>query len=333
MEHNLMPRMLRLEYPGSIAHVMARGIEGRDIFRSDDDRHDFLMRLKSGLRATGYKCLAWCLMKNHYHLVLRTNENPMSSLMRPLNGGYARRFNAASSRRGYLFQDRFKSVLCQDQEYTRQLIRYVHLNPVRKGLVRSIDELKKYRWCGHAWIIGLKDACGADFQDRRECLRRFGRTESAGIAEYLLYLSAAMEIGSTERAGWFGGTEESEITGSSKGWPAVIGDPEFARTAMDRHAVGAMRKHRKADYPDVLGQIANETCRTFHIKKEELFHRGRSNNRSIARAAFCHQANTAELIPLSVIAGYLGINIAPVSMLAKRGKDHANRNMAAVDLK
>ena len=85
-----MPRKPRLSIPGALHHVMARGIEGRLIFGGDDDRQVFLSLLSVGLEKIGFKCYAWVLMDNHYHLLLRTNENPLSELMRPLNSKYAR---------------------------------------------------------------------------------------------------------------------------------------------------------------------------------------------------------------------------------------------------
>ena len=105
-----------------MVHIMARGLDGMTIFRDDADRDFFLSRLSKNLKRTGYTCHAWALMDNHYHLFLRTSEPPMSRLTRPLNGSYCRRFNRKYKRRGYMFQDRFKSVLCQDQEYAKLLI-------------------------------------------------------------------------------------------------------------------------------------------------------------------------------------------------------------------
>jgi len=128
-----MPTKKRIVVPGAIAHIMARGIDGRIIFKDDDDRSCFLSLLSESMVKTGYRCYGWVLMNNHYHLVVRCNDNSLDELMRTMNSRYAKYFNRKYTRRGYLFQDRFKSIITQDQHYLEELIRYVHLNPIRDG--------------------------------------------------------------------------------------------------------------------------------------------------------------------------------------------------------
>jgi putative transposase len=317
-----MPRMLRLEFPGALAHVMARGIDGNNIFRCDEDREEFLFRLSTLLRNIGDRCLAWCFLDNHYHLLLRTTEKPLSKLMRPLNGGYARWFNKKYNRKGYLFQDRFKSVLCQEQDYAKQLIRYIHLNPLRAGEVQSLSSLKEWRWCGHAFLLGIKKTKGENFQDRMEALGRFGRTEKDAIEHYLSYLAKAVDPELVESAGALAQVENIEISGAKKGWPAVIGDPEFAQQVMLRFQENFKRKHRKADYDHVFKTLSSDVSRIYGIKQETLAMRGRIDARSEARAAFCFRAHYEELIPLSVIARFLRMTISPTERLAKRGREN-----------
>ena len=317
-----MPRMIRLESPGSLAHVMARGIDGKKIFADDEDRGEFLSRFSWHLRDRGLRCLAWCLMENHYHLLLRTTEDPLSKLMRPLNAGYARWFNKKHERRGYLYQDRFKSILCQDQEYARQLIRYVHLNPLRSGIVRSLEKLKHWKWCGHGYLLGV-DGAARQFQDRKETLRRFGPSEGVAVKRYLSYLAESIESSSLEKAGLLSHSESFELFGSHKGWPAVIGDPDFAQKAMVRHEIGSHRKHRQADYSQVLRETASQICEKFAIKPEDLLRRGRQSIRSDARAFFCYRAHVEELLPLAIVARFFKITIPSAGALAQRGKKQA----------
>jgi len=312
--------MMRFELPGSLVHIMARGIDNQPIFHDNDDRKEFLKRFAQCLSQVGYRCISWCLMRNHYHFFLRTTENPMSGLMRPLNGGYARWFNKKYARRGYLFQDRYKSVLCQDQEYAQQLIRYIHLNPVRAGEVSSLTQLGGWAWCGHGFLISVKGATGQGFQDRNEALRRFGAIPTDAVRNYLDYLQQGINGQKPELSGILGETERFEIQGSYKGWPAVIGDSTFARSAMERHAVAAWRKHRQSDYREVLEKIAAEVCRQFEIKEDCLFSKGRRNSISQAREHFCYRACYEEKLPLSVIARFLGITVTPTFFLARRGK-------------
>lgn len=241
--------------------------------------------------------------------------------MRPLNGWFARWFNKKYNRRGYLFQDRYKSVLCQDQEYARQLIRYIHLNPLRRGHVKTLNQLKSWKWCGHAFLLDSPKALGDTFQERTETLRRFGRSEKLGIENYLAYLAGGIKKGVPEEAGWINVESSIELTGSEKGWPAVLGNPEFVRDAMSKHTVGNVRKHRTVDYAYVLGKIHDEVCADLTISKDDLFRRGRQSPRAIARSVFCYKAHNQELLPFSVISKYLNISITAIATLVKQGED------------
>ncbi len=149
-----MPRQPRLDAPGLLQHVMARGIERRKLFRDDKDRESFLERFAIILEETQTQCYAWALIPNHFHLLLRTGPIPLSKVMRRLMTGYAVTFNKRHKRAGHLFQNRYKSVVCEEDAYLLELIRYIHLNPLRAGLVKDLQELDKYPWTGHSAILG-----------------------------------------------------------------------------------------------------------------------------------------------------------------------------------
>ncbi len=149
-----MPRQPRLDAPGLLQHVMARGIEGRKIFRDDKDCESFLDRLGIILEETQTQCYAWALIPNHFHLLLRTGHTPLSKVMRRLMTGYAVTFNKRHKRSGHLFQNRYKSIVCEEDAYLLELIRYIHLNPLRAGLANDLKELDKYPWTGHSAILG-----------------------------------------------------------------------------------------------------------------------------------------------------------------------------------
>ena len=149
-----MPRQPRLDAPGLLQHVMARGIERRKLFRDDKDRQSFLKRPAIIFEETQTQCYAWALIPNHFHLLLRTGPTPLSKVMRRLMTGYAITFNNRHKRRGHLFQNRYKSVICEEDPYLLELIRYIHLNPLRAKLIRDLKELDKYPWSGHSAILG-----------------------------------------------------------------------------------------------------------------------------------------------------------------------------------
>ena len=314
-----MPRMSRLEVPGALHHIMAHSVSNKDMFRDDDDRKEFLKRLTKGLKKTEFDCYTWTLMDNHYHMLIRVNERKLEKLMRGLNGGYAQYYNKKYGMKGYVFQDRFKSVPCQDLDYAEQLIRYINLNPLRAGKVKSFAELEAYTWCGHGYLLGQKGAFGEEFQNREECLRRFGEEEKQAIENYKKFLKENYVESNAQEAGKLPFIESTELVNSCKGLPAVIGNPDFVKRAREQYRDVMNRKHRKVDHPKILEDAAELTCRNYNLNISELFKRGWSNTRTLARIHFCHHLYRNELIPPSVIARYLKITISPVTRMIDIG--------------
>ena len=154
-----MPRTARIDIPGLLQHVIVRGIERRDIFLDDDDRRLFVERFSKLLSATGTECHAWALMTNHLHLLLRPHMTRLSVFMRRLLTGYAVVFNLRHNRSGHLFQNRYKSILCQEDAYLLELVRYIHLNPLRAKIVADLKGLDGYGYGGHSVLMGR---CRAD---------------------------------------------------------------------------------------------------------------------------------------------------------------------------
>ncbi len=151
--------------------MLARGIERRSIFLDDHDRFAFLCRLAPLLLTTRTPLYAWALVGNHVHLLLRTGDAALSDVMHCLLTAYAVNFNRRHRRAGHLFQNRFKSILVEEEPYFLELIRYIHLNPIRAGLVLDLDGLDRYPWSGHAALLGM--AIHA-WQDTDAVLKQFG---------------------------------------------------------------------------------------------------------------------------------------------------------------
>jgi REP-associated tyrosine transposase len=120
-----MPRQARIDIPGFLQHIIVRGVARTDIFLDDDDRADFVKRLSCLLAETKTLCLSWALLDNHLHLILLPTEQPLSRLMRRLLTGYAVVFNLRHARSGHLFQNRYKSIVCDADNYLRELVRYI----------------------------------------------------------------------------------------------------------------------------------------------------------------------------------------------------------------
>jgi REP element-mobilizing transposase RayT len=149
-----MPRKTRVDAPGAFHHIICRAIERRKIFYDNADRDNFLERLENILIETSTPCYGWALLPNHFHLLLRTGNASISTVMQRLLTGYAVSFNRRHRRRGHLFQNRFKSILCQENMYLKQLVRYIHLNPLRAKAVIQLSDLIKYPYSGHSAIMG-----------------------------------------------------------------------------------------------------------------------------------------------------------------------------------
>src|SRR3989338_3504994 len=135
-----MPRPLRLEFPGACYHVFSRGNERKEIFRSSDDYELFLGLLKDCADRFDFLVHAWCLMPNHFHLLIETNDSNLSHAMKRLLGVYTMRFNNKYHRRGHLFQGRYKAIIVDKDNYFLQLSRYIHLNPVKARLAQAHEE-------------------------------------------------------------------------------------------------------------------------------------------------------------------------------------------------
>ena len=148
-----MTRPLRIIYPGAIYHITVRGNRKQDIFLDNTDRKIFLQTLTSVIKSYHWICHAYCLMNNHYHLIIETPETNLSSGMRDLNGIYTQRFNKRHNTTGHVFQGRFKAFVVEKESYLLEVSRYVVLNPVRSGLVMSPE---KWPWSNFCFTSGLK---------------------------------------------------------------------------------------------------------------------------------------------------------------------------------
>lgn len=153
-----MARRARLDGPSAAHHVMVRGVGGAPIFLDADDRQDFVSRLCRLLPECGARCFAWALLSNHAHLVIQTDAGALSRVMRRLDTGYAVRFNRRTERRGYVFMDRFRSRIVEDDADLVGLIRYVHRNPIEAGQVTSVEALATFPWSGHGALVGARPA-------------------------------------------------------------------------------------------------------------------------------------------------------------------------------
>jgi REP element-mobilizing transposase RayT len=189
-----MPRQTRVDIAGSLHHIICRGIERRNIFIDDSDRDDFVARLVEITTTTSTRCFAWALLDNHFHVLLQTGLKPISHVMQRLLTGYAAAFNRRHQRHGHLFQNRYKSILCQEEPYLLELVRYIHLNPLRTGIVSSLVQLKSYRYCGHGSILGCYPELDS-WLGTEEILQRFGTHRKERRQAYEDFISDGINQG------------------------------------------------------------------------------------------------------------------------------------------
>jgi REP-associated tyrosine transposase len=208
-----MPRQARLDAPGTLHHVIVRGIEKRRIVDDQKDRESFISRLGELASGTDTLIYSWSLMTNHLHLLLHSGEKGLSSFMRRLLTGYAIEYNRRHKRHGHLFQNRYKSIVCDGDAYFLELVRYIHLNPLRAGLVKDLDQLNRYRWSGHSTVMGRVNN---EWQNRERVLGMFGNEERGAVQAYRQFVEEGVSMGSRpELAG--GG-----LIRSAGGWSRVM---------------------------------------------------------------------------------------------------------------
>lgn len=148
-----MSRPLRIEYPDAVYHVTARGNARNDIFHSDSDRKIFLKIFSDAVRRFNWLCHAYCLMDNHYHLLIETPDGNLSRGMRQLNGVYTQKYNWLHQKTGHIFQGRYKAILVDKDSYLLELCRYVVLNPVRAGMTEKPEQ---WPWSSYRFTAGMK---------------------------------------------------------------------------------------------------------------------------------------------------------------------------------
>ena len=179
-----MSRPLRIVYPGALYHLTSRGNERRPIFYEDSDRHHFFRILANTIERFSWTCYAYCLMDNHFHLLVETLHANISESMKFLNGVYTQYFNWKHKRVGHLFQGRFKSILVEKESYFLELCRYIPLNPVRAGICRNPAD---YLWSSYRATAGLVAA--PSFLNVGSVWERFGCNEDLAKLSYQSYVN------------------------------------------------------------------------------------------------------------------------------------------------
>jgi len=253
-----MARPPRLEATGVVYHVIARGNERRSIFRDDVDREKYLSRLAHYRERFEFKVLAFCLMDNHVHLALETGDEPLSRVMAGLQSSYTQAFNRRHRRVGQLFQGRYKAFVVEKDAYLLTLVKYIHQNPVKAGLV---EKSFQYPWSSDRHY---RQRSGPDWLDRDLVLSMLSRRRGEALRQYKLMM------GQTEQ----GGYEDVEALGQ-----VIKGDEEFARDLFRKAQEPVQRLRWLTE-----ARVASQTSDFLGVELSELRGPGRRRELSRGRA-------------------------------------------------
>lgn len=295
-----MPRQARTDLPGQVYHVLSRGIERREIFYGPEDYLDFRDRMATWLTKTRTSCLAWCLIPNHFHLLLRRGERPLAELMHRVMTGYAVAFNNRHQRAGHLFQNRYKSIICSTEGQLLESAVYIHLNPLRAKLVQDISGLENYKWCGHQSAVS---GFGDGLLKRELLFSYFGNSEAGSLAQYKLKI--------LER---HLGNESEDQPGHALGFCQEGSWGEAtANQAVETSGVVVQLQTR--------AEALSETERLTGINRLDILRRTRARGPAAARAIYCHLAHEKAAVKGAELAQELGITESAVSKLILRGRE------------
>jgi len=329
-----MPRLARLDAPGVLHHIIIRGIERRKIFRDDKDRDNFIDRLSDLLPATQTVCYAWAFIPNHAHFLFRSGGAGISNLMRRLLTGYAIHFNRRHRRHGQLFQNRYKSIICQEDIYFRELVRYIHLNPLRAKIVSDIKELNKYPYSGHSVLMGRKKHA---WQDTKYVLSYFGKKLPGSRKGYLSYVKKGIDQG--RRPELTGGGLVRSLGGWSmikklrlkgqdriKGDERILGDGEFVTALLSEAKEKFERGYKLKELGYDLKKIGQMVSAIYDIEIEEIYSKGRRKVQVEARDLLCYWAVRELGISCTDLAKQLGMSQPGVGYAVNRGEKIAKEH-------
>lgn len=329
-----MPRQSRIDAPGALHHIIARGNEQRKIFTDGKDRERFLERLGEIVTETKSRCYCWSLMPNHFHLFLRTGSTPISTIMRRLLTGYAIGFNRRHRRWGHLFQNRYKSILCQEDPYFLELVRYIHLNPLRSKLVADIRQLDTYPYSGHSVIMGARDN---DWQDKETVLNRFGKRIGTARKKYREFVEKGIAQGKRpdlvggglirSLGGWSAVKAMRRAKSYVKGDERILGGSEFVEAVLKKSEDAFKRRYRLMAQGWDIDRVAERVAQVLQMDVDDVWSPGRYQRLVTARSLLCYWAVRELGVSMAFLARRLDISSVAVSKSVARGADLAKENI------
>ena len=328
-----MPRKARIDAPGALHHIIVRGIARKKVFDDNSDRDFFIDRLGLILDDTSTQCFAWALIPNHFHLLLKTGATPIATVMKRLLTGYAMHYNRRHKRYGHLFQNRYKSILCQEDAYLLELVRYIHLNPLRARLVEHMKGLDSYPYGGHRALMGKTTV---EWQSKRYILGLFGDRVNSARLMYRAFVEKGIANGKRPEltggglirsvGGWAAAKTLRKANALQKGDERILGDGDFVEDVLSAANEAYERKYRlKAKGIDVE-TIAQWAAQIAGIEPSQVWTSGKQPKVVQARSLLCFWATSELGVTQAWLSKRLKLSQPAISLSVVRGRAIANEN-------
>jgi REP element-mobilizing transposase RayT len=299
---------------------MIRGIERRRIVEDEQDRKEFVLRLGKLASETLTSIYAWALLSNHAHILLSSGPLGLAKFMRRFLTGYAVSYNLRHRRHGHVFQNRYKSIVCDGDSYFTELVRYIHLNPLRVKLVKDLKGLEKYPYCGHGAILGTVKN---EWQDRDSVLAQFGSREGDAKGAYRRFVEEGVALG--RRPELVGGGLVRSLGGWSevksqrrRGEPElsderILGSGEFVERIMREAEARTQRQHAAKGRGRKVERLIAEACKKHNVSLTELRSGSRRGKLSEVRADVASKLVGDYGVTIAEVARQVGVSTSAVS--------------------
>ena len=288
-----MARPLRISYPGAFYHITSRGNERKAIFKSRADRQKFLAYLESATERYSAVIHCYCLMDNHYHLLLETPSGNLPQIMRHINGAYTTYFNIKRDRSGHLFQGRYKAILVEKDAYAKELSRYIHLNPVRAGIVAKPEA---YEWTSYGAYVGAEPS--PEWLARGFIMGYFSRQTKAAQKRYKAFVESIL--------GRLGDSPLKNLPGGT-----ILGRPPFVETIRAEHLAD---KQPGRDLPALKELQAKPQVSHFEAMVDRIV----EGDAKLARNLKIYFIRKCSDTPLKAIGERYGLGESGVSQVSRR---------------
>ena len=304
---------------------MVRGIDKSDIFRDDQDKTRFLERLGQTVSEGKSTVYAWVLMDNHVHILFKSGKDGISAVMRKLLTWYAQYFNRKHRRTGHLFENRYKSILCDEDNYLLALIRYIHLNPIRANIVATIEQLDRHPWSGHRTLIGK---ARHPWMDVDHALSEFGTTRRKAINEYRRFMQEGQNQGHLpeltggglirSKGGWYQVLSARRSGRKEEYDERILGSGDFVNAILKEAEEKTSRQLKLRRSGKTIEKIIEEECRKERISPNELKGGGRRRKVSARRTTIAGRCLDELGLSMAEIARHVGVTTSSIAKAVAR---------------